>query len=94
MDTYRPLKDVSDVAAPVWAGFAVVVGSHIDGHQHLVFHECDPASGEPGEVARSFNFPRELAPLAGETFAINHAPKDEFWSEHGMGTALSDLAVF
>lgn len=67
----RSLNDVSSVTAPVWAGVAVVVGSHIDGHMHLVFHECDPASGEPGEVARSFNFPRELTPFAGETFAIN-----------------------
>lgn len=50
----RSLNDVSSVTAPVWAGVAVVVGSHIDGHMHLVFHECDPVSGEAGELGEAF----------------------------------------
>jgi len=70
--SYPNLADFSATPFPMWAHYASVVGPHIDGRTHLVFSECDPASGLPGEVARASMCPHELIPAAGTVFSVRH----------------------
>lgn len=69
---YPSLADFSNTPAPPWANYASVVGPHIDGQPHLVFSECDPANGQPGEVVRANMCPPELMPFAGTVFNVRH----------------------
>jgi|APLak6261703504_1056268.scaffolds.fasta_scaffold15411_3 hypothetical protein len=62
----------ASVKAPLWANFARVTGAQIDGQPHLVFHECDPTSHEPGVVARALSFPNELTQDDGQIFSVIH----------------------
>ncbi|MBA4252266.1 MAG: hypothetical protein C0442_11170 [Chlorobiaceae bacterium] len=62
----------TSIKAPPWSNFARVTGVQIDGKPHLVFHESDPTSHEPGEVARASCFPVDLTQDDGQIFSVIH----------------------